>query len=436
MDAPFYAQDLSGALSSRHGATTALATDILYDLTARLEDALVELSDARHSGASAVLNMADRTADLDEITAAAVRISAGADTVAILGTGGSSLGGQTLTALADRGFGPRAGKPRVVFFDNVDPSTFYAFFNAAEPARTRFVAVSKSGGTAETLLQTQTCIQWLENSLGSGAAGKAFTALTEPKPSPLSTIAAVHGMPVLEHDPKVGGRYSALSNVGLLPAAIAGLDINAVRTGAKAALDASLNVAADVSPAALGAALNIGLGNTRGIGATVLMPYQDALQPFAFWFRQLWAESLGKDGNGSLPVNALGAVDQHSQLQLYLAGPSDKLFTLIFANATGKGSDATQSDDPDLAYLGGKRLGDLLDAEQRATAETLVKNGRPTRIIRINQPDEYSIGALMAHYILETILAARLLNVDPFDQPAVEEGKELARAYLSANLSP
>lgn len=433
MKAPYYAQDLTGALSNSNDATAMLAPSVLKDLTTRLSETLPELSEARRTGASTVLNMADRTGDLKEIEATAARISGDADTVAILGTGGSSLGGQTLTALADRGFGPRAGKPRLVFFDNVDPATFDAFFATANPARTHFVAISKSGGTAETLLQTQTCIHWLESKLGADAVGKAFTALTEPKPSPLGAIAAKYGMPVLEHDPNVGGRYSALSNVGLLPAAIAGLDIRAIRAGAQAALDASLNVAVNVSPAALGAALNIGLGNTKGVSATVLMPYQDALQPFAFWFRQLWAESLGKDGNGSLPVNALGAVDQHSQLQLYLAGPSDKLFTLILADTTGQGGKAAASDDAELAYLDGKRLGDLLDAEQRATAETLIKNGRPTRIIRIGQPDEHTIGALMAHYMLETILAARLLDVDPFDQPAVEEGKELARAYLSAN---
>lgn len=427
--APFYSQDLAGAVAS---GSSMLAPETLAALATELADDLIELADQRRTGASAVLSLPDQVGDFAEIEAAAARIGEGADTVAILGTGGSSLGGQTLTALANCGFGPRVGKPRLVFFDNVDPATFDAFFRTADPARTHFVAVSKSGGTAETLLQTLTCIEWIESKLGRQAVAKAFTTLTEPKSSPLSRLAENARMPVLAHDTRVGGRYSALSNVGLLPAAIAGLDIRAIREGAQAALDASLNAPAGKSPAALGAALNIGLGNTRGVGASVLMPYQDALQPFAFWFRQLWAESLGKDGNGSLPVNALGAVDQHSQLQLYLAGPSDKLFTLILADAIGDGADVAASDDAELDYLSGKRLGDLLDAAQRATAETLIRNDRPTRILRIAQLDEHSMGALMAHYMLETILAARLLKVDPFDQPAVEEGKELARTYLSA----
>ena len=426
---PFYSQDLAGAVSA---STNMLAPETLAALAAELADDLIELADGRRTGASAVLSLPDKVEDIAEIEAAAARIGYGADTVAVLGTGGSSLGGQTLAALADCGVGPRPGRPRLVFFDNVDPTTFDAFFRTANPARTRFIAISKSGGTAETLLQTLTCLEWVESKLGANAAAKTFTALTEPKPSPLRRIAEAHGMPVLAHDPLVGGRYSALSNVGLLPAAIAGLDIRTIRDGAKAALDASLNVNAMQSPAVLGAALNIGLGNTRGIGASVLMPYQDVLQPFSFWFRQLWAESLGKEGNGSLPVNALGTVDQHSQLQLYLAGPSDKLFTLILADGTGAGPNVAESMDAEIDYLSGKRLGDLLVAEQRATAEILIKNGRPTRILRIAQSDERSIGALMAHYMLETILAARLLKVDPFDQPAVEEGKELARAYLSA----
>jgi len=161
------------------------------------------------------------------------------------------------------------------------------------------------------------------------------------------------------------------------------------------------------------------------------MPYVDALQPFTFWYRQLWAESLGKDGNGTLPVNALGTVDQHSQLQLYLSGPKDKFFNLILAEKTDSTEVPSLSNEIDLGYLDGKSFGDLLDASQRATAETLIRHGRPTRIFHIQQPNEEAVGALMAHYMLETMLTARLLGVNPFDQPAVEESKALARNYLA-----
>jgi glucose-6-phosphate isomerase len=164
------------------------------------------------------------------------------------------------------------------------------------------------------------------------------------------------------------------------------------------------------------------------------MPYIDRLGPFGLWFRQLWAESLGKDGKGTTPIRAQGAVDQHSQLQLYLNGPADKLYTIIMGEARGQGPRYAKDQlggDKALDWIAGRTLGDLLDVSQRATAETLARNGRPVRIIRVPTLDERSLGALMMHYMLETIIAADLLGIDPFDQPAVEEGKKLARQYLA-----
>ena len=153
---------------------------------------------------------------------------------------------------------------------------------------------------------------------------------------------------------------------------------------------------------------------------------------------QLWAESLGKDGKGTLPVRAVGTVDQHSQLQLYLAGPADKLFTVILTEAAGTGRvvppELAQGEA--LSYLAGRKMGDLLDAEQRATAETLIRHGRPTRLLRLGRVDEAAMGALMMHFFLETIITAHLWSVDPFDQPAVEEGKILARQYLGKMRKP
>jgi glucose-6-phosphate isomerase len=162
------------------------------------------------------------------------------------------------------------------------------------------------------------------------------------------------------------------------------------------------------------------------------MPYVDRLAFFGLWFRQLWAESLGKNGKGTTPIRAMGAIDQHSQLQLYLAGPADKMFTLVMLDIAGQGERVAPdlADDRDLTYLVGRSMGDLLDAEQRATATSLVRNGRPTRRFQLERLDEESLGALLMHFMLETIIAADLLGVDAFDQPAVEEGKVLARQYL------
>ena len=185
-------------------------------------------------------------------------------------------------------------------------------------------------------------------------------------------------------------------------------------------------------PAALGAALNIATAES-GKTIAVLMPYSDRLERLSRWFVQLWAESLGKDGKGTTPIGALGPVDQHSQLQLYIAGPRDKLFTIVTVGAAGKGPRidaalAARAGEPD---LGGKTIGDLVAAQGRATAETLAKNGCPVRTMHLERLDEAGLGELLMHFMLETIIAAHLIGVDPFDQPAVEEGKVLAKQYLA-----
>ena len=420
-----YTQDIEGTVGSG-----GLPKDYLIELATSLGSELRDLQIARENCENEILALADKKDDLEEILERAARISHGAKTVVILGTGGSSLGGKTLVRLADHGFGPRPGRPRVIFFDNVDPATFAAFFAKTDPKSTRFIAISKSGNTAETVLQTQTCISWLQASFGI-APKDVFTIITESKPSLLSKIADAYAIPRISHSAAVGGRYSVLSIVGLLPAAIAGLDVHTIRKAASIAMDASLKNPPSESPAALGAAINVGLSRIKNIKTTVLMPYVNALEPLAFWYRQLWAESLGKNGQGTLPVNALGTVDQHSQLQLYLGGPTDKFFSLVFAEQTNSMIPPSSSSQIDLDYLDGKSLSDLMKASQRATAETLIRNGRPTRVFHIKKPDEKSLGALLAHYMLETILTAHLLGVNPFDQPAVEEGKTLARAYLA-----
>ncbi len=348
--------------------------------------------------------------------------------VLILGTGGSSLGGQTLCALGD----PRK-LPRLHFMDNIDPASFDSLFAALDPPRTGVVAISKSGGTAETLTQFVVSIDWLRRFVPADSLARHAIAVTEPRDNVLRRLASRLGMTILDHDPGIGGRYSVLSNVGLLPAMLAGIDVAALRQGAGAVLDATLAASSPRESApALGACISVALAEARGIGTTVIMPYIDRLAHFGLWFRQLWAESLGKDGKGTTPIRAMGTVDQHSQLQLYLAGPSDKMFTLVTGAAAGAGGVVVPdlAADPELAYLAGKRMGDLLDAEQRATAQSLIRNGRPTRLLHLERLDAPGLGALLMHFMLETIIAADLLGVDAFNQPAVEEGKVLARQYL------
>jgi glucose-6-phosphate isomerase len=187
-------------------------------------------------------------------------------------------------------------------------------------------------------------------------------------------------------------------------------------------------------PPVLGATLNVALAKENNINTIVLMPYLDRLNCFGSWFRQLWAESLGKNGQGTTPIRALGTVDQHSQLQLYLDGPKDKLITLIIANQKNKGGLIPKdlANDPELEFIANKRMGDLMAAEQRATAATLIKNNCPTRIIEINSLDEKTLGSLLMHFMLETIIAADLMGLNAFDQPAVEESKEMVKHYLGS----
>jgi glucose-6-phosphate isomerase len=347
--------------------------------------------------------------------------------VAVLGIGGSSLGGQALTALR------KTKKPFVEFHDNPDPFSWAAALKRFDLKKTHFIAISKSGGTAETLIQVLTAAEALKKA-GVTSLKKHFTVITEPHQSPLADFAAGIGAARLDHPKGVGGRYSVLTMVGLLPALLMGLNVRQLRAGAGTVLDQALaaKTPADV-PAATGAALHHALAGEGKLATTILWPYADALAVFGGWWRQLWAESLGKDGKGSTPVSVLGPVDQHSQLQLFRDGPGNALFTILSVDTKGKGAAAPRGAAKRLGldYLAGKKLGDLVDAECRATAQTLFKNDRPVRRMHLAKVDEFHLGALMMHFMLETIVMGRLMGVDPFNQPGVEEGKVLARQYLA-----
>jgi len=208
----------------------------------------------------------------------------------------------------------------------------------------------------------------------------------------------------------------------------------AIRAGAGEVVDAMVAAAspADCAPVA-GAALHAALARKSGLTATVFMPYAEQLRTLSAWFVQLWAESLGKQGLGMTPIAAAGPVDQHSQLQLFLDGPADKLYTLIMPEVAGTGPliDPGYRNDPKVGYLADRTIGDLVDCEQRATARTLADRGRPVRILRLGEMTERTLGALFMHFMIETIAMGRIMGVDPFDQPAVEDGKVLAREYLA-----
>ena len=338
--------------------------------------------------------------------------------IAVIGVGGASLGGQAVTALAAPA---DAETTPIVYLDNPNSTRLEAVL--AGEAETGFIVISKSGATAETLAQTLLALDH--------ARAERFLFVTRPGDNPLRRVAGELGITVLDHDPELGGRFSVFSLVGVLPALIAGLDAGALRRGASETLEAALSAAEPAgAPPAEGAALALAMA--QRLSAAVFMPYDDRLLALAHWQRQLWAESLGKDGQGATPVVARGAVDQHSQLQLYLDGPADKLFTLITVG--------NPSDGPRIAvglaatagadYLAGKSLDELMAAEASATRDALGEAGRPVREFVLPILDEAALGALMMHFMLETVIIALCSNIDPFNQPSVERGKVLTRDNL------
>ncbi len=418
---------LSLALEGK-GAPKRAAYDAALAEAAR---ALDWLRAAKADGSIELLSVPGRTDDIAQAREVAAKLAENTSDIAVLGIGGSSLGGQALKALAPE----RANGVRVSFHDNPDPFSWAEAMSRFDLKTTRFVVISKSGGTAETLMQALTAADAIDKAGGGKYLKHHFVAVTEPHKSPLREFAESIGAPVLDHPTGVGGRYSVLTMVGILPAILMGLDVAALRRGAGDVLAQALAGKGEDVPAASGAALHHALAIEGRLRETVFWAYADKLHTLGGWWRQLWAESLGKDGKGSTPVAALGPVDQHSQLQLFRDGPGGALFTILTTETKGAGlaAPAARAQALGLGYLAGKPMGDLVAVEARATAETLARNGRPVRRMHVPAVDEHSVGAIMMHFMLETMIMGRLMGVDPFDQPGVEEGKILARQYLESS---
>jgi len=377
------------------------------------------------------LDLETQRAEHDRVRAFSAGARAAMDDVVLLGIGGSALGAAMLrTALAGA-----APAPRLHVLDNVDPATMSALLPRLVLQRTLWLVVSKSGTTVETLAQYAIARSAVE-AAGLPLKGH-FAFVTDPAAGPLRAAAARDGIPAFEIPPNVGGRYSVLTPVGTLPASLLGADTTALLDGARAMRDRCASDALDGNPAGAYAALQWRAHQRSGQGVHVLMPYSDALRDVAPWFVQLWAESLGKrdaDGInvGPTPLGARGATDQHSLLQLLMEGPADK--TVTFVAVRGHPGDLTIPPRPDLppdaAHLGGRTLGQLLDAERVATAEALAAQGRPSLTITLDTGDASHVGELLMFLMLATVYAGALYRVDPLDQPGVELGKRLAREAL------
>lgn len=340
------------------------------------------------------------------------------ETVLTVGIGGSALGAKTIT----EALGTDAVEHHVL--DNVDPDHIRSLLNSLSLAETAVHVVSRSGTTAETLANFLVVRDAMER---DGVDWADQTIVTTGPDGPLHHLAENHGLPALDVPDGVPGRFAALSTVGLVPAAIQGHDIDALLDSARAGADALSGSLFDCPAYAYGAVAYA--LDRRGAGTNVIMPYAEGLESFAEWFAQLWAESLGKDGGGQTPVRALGATDQHSQLQLYRAGPRDKMVTFLRPRERNS-LPIPETDIDDLTYLGGRDLGELLRAEFEATEASLAAAGCPNVRIEIECLDAKSLGRLLYGMEAACILAGELYDVETFTQPAVEWGKRAARGLL------
>ncbi len=436
-----YGRMLQDALDGEHG----LPRGRLAELAQRFPSVQAEVRERRAAGEYGFYDLVNQGETVAEIARFAEGMGQAHDHVLVLGIGGSALGAKALlnalrapawNELDDEG---RDFFPRLTVLENVDPTSVQAALKRIDPRRVLVNVISKSGGTAETMAQYLVVRAWLDEALGS-AAYRHLVFTTDPARGALRELAQRESVATLTVPSAVGGRFSVLSPVGLLPAALVGIDIHALIEGARVAIQRAGSDDLLKHPSALWAALHWAADTWLGARIHVLMPYTDRLRDFAEWYRQLWAESLGKRVDrrgqpvhlGPTPVGAVGATDQHSQMQLFMEGPFDKVVT--FAVVGDCGTDITlpgRADlPPDLAYLPGHTLGELLRTEYEATSAALARMGRMNCTLHLPDLSAATLGELIMFFQLATGYAGVWYGVDPFDQPGVELGKQLTYAAM------
>ncbi len=408
---------------------------------ARFKDAKTGFARLAASGEVGFADLPSDNALIEQVDRYVASARGKYDDVVILGIGGSALGPIALrTALRPSAWNmlddkARGGFPRLHVLDNVDPETIAALLGRLNFARTLFIVTSKSGGTAETMSQFLIVHDRLVSDKLDLRDHLVF--ITDPKQGALRPLAQRLKVPALDIPPNIGGRFSVLTPVGTLPAALIGIDFKALLAGAGEMAKRCQTDDLARNPAGVYALLQWLADTQLKKSIAVFMPYSDPLRDFAAWFVQLWAESLGKkrkDGTsvGSTPLAALGATDQHAQVQLFMEGPADKTVTFVRLRerATDVRIPAGFSDVKELGYLTGHSLGELIDIEQRATAGALARRGRPNMTITLDRVDAGDVGQLMMLLEIATAYAGQLYEIDAFNQPGVELGKQFAYALL------
>lgn len=359
--------------------------------------------------------------EINEIKKTAHNIRENFSSLIVLGTGGSMLNPKALCALQKNDF-------EIHFIDTVDPDSINNFIENIDLSEAALLIISKSGKTLEVFAQSFAFFNAFDGS-DIDKKGRVFV-ISDPIDNPLRDLAKDIGAVVLDHNPNIGGRFATFTNVGLLPAAVVGVDIEKLCEGAALVVENAMQKLSD-SDVAKAAAFGIAAIES-GKNIHVMIPYADRLNSMTMLHRQIWAESIGKNGNGSTLVDAIGPIDHHSQFQLYLDGPKDKIFTIISVENQEK-SAKFNIDDAEkygVGYLSGKSTSDVMEALNKAAVQTMINNNIPMRIIDIPRIDELSVGGLIMQFSFETIIAAQLLEINAFDQPAVEDCKIIARKIL------
>ncbi len=422
----------------------ALTPAMLAELRPRLEEARKVLLERAGTGMLGWMELPYQ--DPSEILTFVDRNRANFDSLLVIGIGGSALGIAALaTALLPFHYNEldpaeRGQRPRLYVLDNVDPDETAAILSRLDPERTLVNVISKSGTTGETMAGYLVVRERFEAALGAEALKDHLVFTTDPTSGVLRKIGDASAVPMFDLPPGVGGRFSVLSPVGLLPAALTGMDIGALLAGARDMAGWIADSEGWENPACAFAGVHYVEDTGLGRRVSVMMPYSARLRDLSDWYRQLWAESLGKALDrrgrqvnvGPLPVKALGVTDQHSQLQLYAEGPDDKVITFVgVGEFTEKVSIPIPGPDAEeLGYLGGHSLAELLWAEQKSTAWALAQKGRPSLTVSLPRVDAFSVGGLL--YLLEmaTAIAGELYDIDAFDQPGVELSKQATYALM------
>ncbi len=430
--------DFKNMFSAAVGDEGGLTTTDIAAIDKSTAAAHEKLQEWRRTQDAIFYDIVSDTRILEGIPEAAKEISSRFDEFVVLGIGGSALGLRCASAALLppywnlRSKEQRGGKPRLFVCDNIDPETFAGLLDLVDIKRTCFAVISKSGTTTETASQFLVVLERLKRTVGEKWR-EHLVIITDPERGELRPMVRAEKLRSFAIPPKLGGRFSVLSAVGLLPAACAGMDIEGLVAGARSMASRCAAASLETNPAYQIGAYHHYLDTRKRKAISVMIPYSDALMLASDWYSQLWAESLGKQGHGQTPVKALGSTDQHSQVQLYMEGPKDKIFTFVGVESFRIDDKATRVSGADKAfsYIEGKDLGTILRAEQHATTEALARAGRPSLTVTFPTIDAHHLGEFFMLYETATAYAGALYGINPFDQPGVEMGKKLTKEILT-----